>query len=29
VAHAAQVMFLSFPDGPPEGDDRLPLDQRG
>ena len=28
VAHAAQVMFLSFPDGAPTGDDRLPLDQR-
>lgn len=28
VAHATQVMFLSFPDGPPTGDDRLPLDQR-
>lgn len=29
VAHATQVMFLSFPDGPPTGDDRIPLDQRG
>ncbi len=28
VAHAAQVMFMHFPDGPPEGDHRLPLDQR-
>jgi acyl-CoA thioesterase len=28
VAHAAQVMFLSFPDGPPAGDQRLPADQR-
>jgi hypothetical protein len=28
VAHAAQVMFLSFPGGPPEGDARLPVDQR-
>jgi acyl-CoA thioesterase len=28
VAHAAQVMFLSFPDGAPTGDDRFPLDQR-
>jgi acyl-CoA thioesterase len=28
VAHAAQVMFLSFPGGPPAGDDRLPVDQR-
>lgn len=29
VAHAAQMMFLSFPDGPPTGDDRLPRDLRG
>lgn len=29
VGQATQVMFLSFPDGPPTGDDRLPLDQRG
>jgi acyl-CoA thioesterase len=28
VAHAAQVMFLSFPDGPPAGDQRLPADRR-
>lgn len=28
VAHAAQVMYLVFPDGPPEGDDRYPPDQR-
>lgn len=28
VAHAAQVMFLVFPDGPPAGADRLPADQR-
>jgi acyl-CoA thioesterase len=28
VAHAAQVMFLSFPDGPPVGDQRFPADQR-
>ena len=28
VAHAAQVMFLSFPDGVPTGDERFPLDQR-
>jgi acyl-CoA thioesterase len=28
VAHAAQVMFLSFPDGPPTGDQQLPADQR-
>ena len=28
VAHAAQVMFLSFPGGPPTGDDRFPPDQR-
>jgi len=28
VAHATQVMFLTFPGGPPEGDDRLPADQR-
>jgi acyl-CoA thioesterase len=28
VAHAAQVMILSFPGGPPEGDERLPLDLR-
>jgi acyl-CoA thioesterase len=29
VAHAAQVMFLTFPAGPPVGDARLPLDLRG
>jgi acyl-CoA thioesterase len=29
VAHAAQVMFLSFPDGPPVGDQRIPPDLRG
>lgn len=29
VAHAAQVMLLSFPDGPPVGDQRFPADQRG
>ena len=28
VAHAAQMMFLRFPDGPPEGDRRLPVDLR-
>ena len=28
VAHAAQVMFLSFPDGPPTGALRFPADQR-
>jgi acyl-CoA thioesterase len=28
VAHAAQVMFMHFPDGPPEGDHRFPPDQR-
>ena len=28
VAHAAQVMYLVFPDGPPTGDDRYPADQR-
>jgi acyl-CoA thioesterase len=28
VAHAVQVMFLSFPDGPPTGDERFPLDLR-
>lgn len=28
VAHAAQVMFLSFPDGVPTGDERFPPDQR-
>jgi acyl-CoA thioesterase len=28
VGHATQVMFLSFPDGPPTGDLRLPADQR-
>ena len=28
VAHAAQVMFLRFPDGGPEGDLRFPADQR-
>ncbi len=28
VAHATQVMFLSFPDGAPTGNERLPLDQR-
>jgi acyl-CoA thioesterase len=29
VAHAAQMMFLSFPEGPPVGDERLPRDMRG
>jgi acyl-CoA thioesterase len=29
VAHAAQMMFLSFPGGPPTGDDRFPADVRG
>ncbi len=29
VAHAAQVMFLSFPDGPPTPEQRVPFDQRG
>ncbi|HET8621820.1 MAG TPA: thioesterase family protein [Acidimicrobiales bacterium] len=28
VAHAAQLMFLRFPGGPPEGDERLPADLR-
>jgi acyl-CoA thioesterase len=28
VAHAAQVMYLVFPGGPPTGDDRFPTDQR-
>ena len=28
VAHASQVMFLVFPDGPPTGADRLPTDLR-
>ncbi|MGH9112618.1 MAG: acyl-CoA thioesterase [Acidimicrobiales bacterium] len=28
VAHAAQVMFLSFPDGPPSPEQRVPFDQR-
>src|SRR5262249_17428445 len=28
VAHVAQVALLVFPDGPPEGDLRLPADQR-
>jgi acyl-CoA thioesterase len=28
VAHAAQVMFLSFPDGPPTPEQRVPFDQR-
>ncbi len=28
VAHATQVMFLVFPDGPPQGADRLPPDRR-
>lgn len=28
VAHATQVMFLSFPGGPPTGEARLPADQR-
>jgi acyl-CoA thioesterase len=28
VAHAAQVMFLVFPEGAPTGADRLPADQR-
>jgi acyl-CoA thioesterase len=28
VGHAAQVMFLTFPDGPPVGDQRIPADQR-
>jgi acyl-CoA thioesterase len=29
VAHASQVMFLVFPDGAPEGDERIPPDLRG
>jgi len=29
VAHATQVMFLSFPDGPPSREQRVPFDQRG
>ncbi|HET6951107.1 MAG TPA: thioesterase family protein [Acidimicrobiales bacterium] len=28
VAHATQVMFLTFPQGPPVGDARFPVDQR-
>jgi acyl-CoA thioesterase len=28
VAHAAQVMILAFPDGPPTPEQRVPLDQR-
>ena len=28
VAHATQVMFLTFPDGPPTPEQRVPLDQR-
>ncbi len=28
VAHASQVMYMQFPDGPPEGDRRVPLDLR-
>jgi acyl-CoA thioesterase len=28
VAHATQVMFLVFPEGPPTGADRFPADQR-
>lgn len=28
VAHATQVMFLVFPNGPPLGDDRYPADRR-
>ena len=28
VAHATQVMFLVFPDGPPVGDQRLPADRK-
>jgi acyl-CoA thioesterase len=28
VAHAAQVMFLTFPDGPPTPEQRIPFDQR-
>jgi acyl-CoA thioesterase len=28
VAHATQVMYMHFPEGPPEGDRRVPLDQR-
>jgi acyl-CoA thioesterase len=29
VAHAAQIMFLAFPDGPPTPEQRVPFDQRG
>jgi acyl-CoA thioesterase len=29
VAHAAQVMILVFPEGPPTPEQRVPLDQRG
>jgi acyl-CoA thioesterase len=29
VAHAAQIMFLTFPDGPPTPEQRVPFDQRG
>jgi acyl-CoA thioesterase len=28
VAHAAQVMFMTFPDGPPSAEQRVPFDQR-
>ena len=28
VAHAAQIMILTFPDGPPTPEQRVPLDQR-
>jgi acyl-CoA thioesterase len=29
VAHAVQIMFLTFPDGPPTPEQRVPFDQRG
>ncbi len=29
VAHACQMMFFVFPDGPPPPGERIPLDQRG
>jgi acyl-CoA thioesterase len=28
VAHACQMMFMVFPDGPPPPSDRVPVDQR-
>ena len=29
VAHAAQIMFLTFPEGPPTPEQRVPFDHRG